>query len=194
MTNSPSTTRSTAPDVHELRNTQHAIRINGTSITGHAPTTATTSTPSSSSPGQVHQDAGTRRAGRARPGRPGTPRSASGTARRPAGGGPQLRLADRRAAGAAGAEGGRRVGGVRPVLRGGIFYRNRHQHRPAAGRDTCNVIADGAILTLDIAAGQVHDEFAGVIYTAAQMPAVMVAILQAGGLASYLKQHGGYGQ
>lgn len=75
-----------------------------------------------------------------------------------------------------------------------IFYRNAINIGLPLVEIPQHAIADGAILTLDIAAGQVHDESAGVIYTAAQMPAVMVAILQAGGLASYLKQHGGYGQ
>lgn len=75
-----------------------------------------------------------------------------------------------------------------------IFYRNAINIGLPLVEVPEHAIADGATLTLDLAAGQLRDESAGVTYKATQMPAVMVAILQAGGLAHYLKQHGGYGQ
>jgi 3-isopropylmalate dehydratase small subunit len=53
-------------------------------------------------------------------------------------------------------------------------------------------IASGSQLTVDLLNGQVLDESTSQRYQATKLPAVMLDILEAGGLVNYLKIHGDY--
>jgi 3-isopropylmalate/(R)-2-methylmalate dehydratase small subunit len=53
-------------------------------------------------------------------------------------------------------------------------------------------IETGHLLEIDLMAGKVIDKTTGVAYMATKMPAVMLHIMQAGGLVPYLKKHKDY--
>ena len=55
-----------------------------------------------------------------------------------------------------------------------------------------HAITPDTTITFDLASGEVHDLAANKTYIAHPLPAVMLDILQAGGLVNYLKQHGAY--
>ena len=71
-----------------------------------------------------------------------------------------------------------------------IFFRNAiNIGLPVVECDT-SAIRDGDDLRVDVQAGIVDDLTRGLTIPAAPLPAVMTAILEAGGIAGYLKQHG----
>jgi 3-isopropylmalate dehydratase small subunit len=53
-------------------------------------------------------------------------------------------------------------------------------------------IEGGSQLTVDLINGRVTDHPTDQTYQATKLPAVMLEILEAGGLVNYLKEHGGY--
>ncbi|MFO7540459.1 MAG: 3-isopropylmalate dehydratase small subunit [Chloroflexota bacterium] len=53
-------------------------------------------------------------------------------------------------------------------------------------------VESGSQLTVDLSSGQVLDESTNQRYQATKLPAVMLEILEAGGLVNYLKEHGDY--
>lgn len=71
-----------------------------------------------------------------------------------------------------------------------IFYRNAINIGLPLVEIGPHEIASNARVTVDLANGQVRDETAKRTYVGAQMPAVMLQILQRGGLVDYLKEHG----
>jgi len=73
-----------------------------------------------------------------------------------------------------------------------IFYRNAINIGLPVVEIGAHEIATGNEVEVDLAHGLVQDLTAGRRYQAAQMPDVMVAILQAGGLVNYLREHGDY--
>lgn len=73
-----------------------------------------------------------------------------------------------------------------------IFYRNAINIGLPVVEIGPHEITDGHELQVDLAGGVVHDLNAGRRYQAAEMPEVMIAILQAGGLVNYLREHGDY--
>ena len=74
-----------------------------------------------------------------------------------------------------------------------IFFRNAINIGLPAIAIGDHEIAAGSVVTVNLEAGSVIDVDSGRIYQAAQMPAVMIDILQAGGLVPYLQMNGGYG-
>ncbi|UCH26720.1 MAG: 3-isopropylmalate dehydratase small subunit [Trueperaceae bacterium] len=74
-----------------------------------------------------------------------------------------------------------------------IFYRNAINIGLPAVEVPEHDIGTGAILNVRLTDGVVIDERSGKRFRATKMPEVMVDILQAGGLANYLKERGGYG-
>ncbi len=73
-----------------------------------------------------------------------------------------------------------------------IFYRNAINIGLPVVEIGPHEIAGGHELQVDLAGGVVHDLSAGRRYQAAEMPEVMIAILQAGGLVNYLREHGDF--
>lgn len=73
-----------------------------------------------------------------------------------------------------------------------IFYRNAINIGLPVVEIGPHEIATGHELQVDLARGLVRDLSAGRRYQAATMPDVMIAILQAGGLVNYLREHGDY--
>jgi 3-isopropylmalate/(R)-2-methylmalate dehydratase small subunit len=53
-------------------------------------------------------------------------------------------------------------------------------------------IREGDILSADGESGTIHNERSGAMLTPAPLPPIMVAILGAGGLVSYMRQRGGF--
>jgi 3-isopropylmalate/(R)-2-methylmalate dehydratase small subunit len=74
-----------------------------------------------------------------------------------------------------------------------IFYRNAINIGLPAVEVPEHDIEMGTTLNIRLTDGVVIDERSGKRFRATKMPAVMIDILQAGGLASYLKGRGGYG-
>ncbi|MBC7356497.1 MAG: 3-isopropylmalate dehydratase small subunit [Desulfomicrobiaceae bacterium] len=73
-----------------------------------------------------------------------------------------------------------------------IFYRNAiNIGLPVVEVDT-RELEDGAELRVDLAVGVVEHLGTGRVYRATPLPTVMLAVLQAGGLAPYLREHGDY--
>ena len=73
-----------------------------------------------------------------------------------------------------------------------IFYRNAINVGLPILEVPGHAIAPGARLAVDVAAGVVRDETAGASYHAAALPPIMLAILDAGGLVPYLREHGDF--
>jgi 3-isopropylmalate/(R)-2-methylmalate dehydratase small subunit len=73
-----------------------------------------------------------------------------------------------------------------------IFYRNAINIGLPVVEIGPHNIQPGAMLRVDLANGAVVDETAVTTYASVQMPAVMIEILQAGGLVNYLKDVGNY--
>lgn len=73
-----------------------------------------------------------------------------------------------------------------------IFYRNAINIGLPVVEIGPHEIASGHELQVDLAGGVVQDLTAGRRYQATEMPDVMIAILQAGGLVNYLREHGDY--
>lgn len=73
-----------------------------------------------------------------------------------------------------------------------IFYRNAINIGLPVVEIGAHTIQPGAKLQVDLVNGLVVDKTAVHTYRATKMPAVMVEILQAGGLVGYLKHHGTY--
>ncbi len=74
-----------------------------------------------------------------------------------------------------------------------IFYRNGVNIGLPLVEVPDHEIRDGSRLKVNLLDGEVLDETTGKTYRATKMPAVMLEILQAGGLAPYLQEHGDYG-
>jgi 3-isopropylmalate/(R)-2-methylmalate dehydratase small subunit len=73
-----------------------------------------------------------------------------------------------------------------------IFYRNGVNIGLPLIEAPGHEITDGALVKVDLEAGEVIDETTGRRYPATRMPGVMRAILEAGGLAPYLRTHGDF--
>lgn len=73
-----------------------------------------------------------------------------------------------------------------------IFYRNAINIGLPAVEIGKHDIQTGHEITVDLGNGWVTDVTAGRRYRATQMPAVMVSILNAGGLVNFLREHGDY--
>ena len=73
-----------------------------------------------------------------------------------------------------------------------IFYRNAINIGLPVVEVGPHDIEDGNKLEVDLAKGVVQDLTAGRRYEATQMPQVMIEILEAGGLVTYLREHGEY--
>lgn len=73
-----------------------------------------------------------------------------------------------------------------------IFYRNAINIGLPVVEVGTHEIESGHKLEVDLADGVVHDVTTGRRYEATQMPQVMIDILDAGGLVSYLREHGDY--
>jgi len=73
-----------------------------------------------------------------------------------------------------------------------IFYRNAINIGLPVVEVGAHEIASGNEVEVDLANGVVRDLTAGRQYAATQMPPVMIEILKAGGLVSYLREHGDY--
>ena len=73
-----------------------------------------------------------------------------------------------------------------------IFYRNAINIGLPVVEVRNHDIENGHQVQVDLEGGFVKDLDTGVQYKATQMPGVMVNILSAGGLVSYLKEHGDY--
>jgi 3-isopropylmalate/(R)-2-methylmalate dehydratase small subunit len=71
-----------------------------------------------------------------------------------------------------------------------LFYRNAINIGLPVVEAPDHAIAPGAIVTINLAVGQV--ESAGQVWPATRMPQMMIDILQAGGLVNYLLRHGDY--
>ena len=73
-----------------------------------------------------------------------------------------------------------------------IFYRNAINIGLPVVEIGPHEIESGHELQVDLAHGVVQDLTDGRRYQATQMPQVMIAILEAGGLVDYLREHGSY--
>ena len=73
-----------------------------------------------------------------------------------------------------------------------IFYRNAINVGLPILEVPDHRIEPGARLAVDVGAGEVRDETAGRTYRAAPLPPIMLAILDAGGLVPYLREHGDF--
>ena len=73
-----------------------------------------------------------------------------------------------------------------------IFYRNAINVGLPLLEVPGHAIASGARLAVDVGTGVVRDETAGTRYHAAALPPIMLAILDAGGLVPYLREHGDF--
>ncbi len=73
-----------------------------------------------------------------------------------------------------------------------IFFRNAINIGLPPLEIPDHAIPDGATLRADVINGIIIDEDAGKTYQAIPLPAVMMAILQEGGLVNYLKKHDSY--
>ncbi len=73
-----------------------------------------------------------------------------------------------------------------------IFYRNAINIGLPAVEIGPHEIENGSELEIDLEAGAVTDRTAQRTYPAAKIPAVMLDILNEGGLVPYLKKHGDY--
>jgi 3-isopropylmalate dehydratase small subunit len=73
-----------------------------------------------------------------------------------------------------------------------IFYRNAINIGLPVVEIGAHTIAPNSDVEVDLHAGVVVDHSADQSYGATRMPAVMVNILEAGGLVNYLKEHGDY--
>ena len=73
-----------------------------------------------------------------------------------------------------------------------IFFRNAINIGLPVVEIGTHDITLGTQLTVDLGQGQVVDETNGRVYPATQMPDVMIEILNAGGLANYLRENGSY--
>lgn len=88
-----------------------------------------------------------------------------------------------------------KAAGVSAVVAGSfarIFYRNAINIGLPLLEIGPHAIASGSTLEIDLLAGTVRDLDAGIDYRAGALPAVMLAILRAGGLVPYLREHGDY--
>ncbi len=88
-----------------------------------------------------------------------------------------------------------KAAGVAAVVAGSfarIFYRNAINIGLPAVEIGPHRIQTGHEVEVDLAAGVVRDRTTGDEYPATRMPPVMLAILQAGGLVNYLREHGDY--
>ena len=74
-----------------------------------------------------------------------------------------------------------------------IFYRNAINIGLPLVEVPGHEITEGSRLSVDLTEGEISDE-TGKRYKATKMPEVMLEILSAGGLTSYLKKHGDYGE
>lgn len=75
-----------------------------------------------------------------------------------------------------------------------IFYRNAINIGLPVVEIGSHQIGMGDVVEVDLANGRVVNQSTSQIYPATQMPDVMMAILQAGGLVNYLRKHGDYGE
>jgi 3-isopropylmalate/(R)-2-methylmalate dehydratase small subunit len=73
-----------------------------------------------------------------------------------------------------------------------IFYRNAINIGLPVIEAKDHMIQAGQRISVDLENGVIHNEATGETYTATRMPAVMVAILNEGGLVNYLVKHGDY--
>lgn len=73
-----------------------------------------------------------------------------------------------------------------------IFYRNAINIGLPVVEIGDHDIGSGHEINVDLASGVVEDLDSGKHYEAAEMPQVMIEILQAGGLVAYLREHGDY--
>jgi 3-isopropylmalate/(R)-2-methylmalate dehydratase small subunit len=73
-----------------------------------------------------------------------------------------------------------------------IFFRNAINIGLPVVEIGPHTIQPGGTVTVDLENGRVTDNHSGHTYKATQMPQVMIDILQAGGLAAYLKLYGDY--
>lgn len=73
-----------------------------------------------------------------------------------------------------------------------IFFRNAINIGLLVIEIGPHTIQPGGTVTVDLENGRVTDNQTNQSYKATQMPQVMIDILQAGGLAAYLKLHGDY--
>jgi len=73
-----------------------------------------------------------------------------------------------------------------------IFFRNAINIGLPVLEIADHKIQKGAELNIDLKTGVVEDLSANVIYTATKLPAIMIAILEEGGLVNYLTKHGNY--
>ena len=88
-----------------------------------------------------------------------------------------------------------KAAGVAAVVAGSfarIFYRNAINIGLPVVEIGRHGIESGNDVEVDLADGAVEDLTAGRRYEATQMPEVMIAILKAGGLVAYLREHGDY--
>lgn len=74
-----------------------------------------------------------------------------------------------------------------------IFYRNAINIGLPVVEVGRHEIQTGHEVEVDLSGGWVTDQTSGQRYKATQMPAVMVDILNSGGLVNYLREHGNYG-
>ncbi len=73
-----------------------------------------------------------------------------------------------------------------------LFYRNAVNIGLPVLELGSHGIESGNQLEIDLAQGRVLDRTAGRLYQATRMPAVMIRILEHGGLVNYLREHGEY--
>jgi len=73
-----------------------------------------------------------------------------------------------------------------------IFFRNAINIGLPVLEIADHKIQKGAQLNIDLKTGVVEDLSANVIYTATKLPAIMISILEEGGLVNYLTKHGNY--
>lgn len=84
------------------------------------------------------------------------------------------------------------VGAILAKSAARIFFRNCvNQGIPVLLCDT-DKIGDGDELEIDLAVGKIADLTSGVTLTCGQMPAIMSAILEEGGLIPYIQKHKGF--
>jgi 3-isopropylmalate/(R)-2-methylmalate dehydratase small subunit len=72
------------------------------------------------------------------------------------------------------------------------YYRNAINNGLLPLVSDTSGIREGDILSADGESGTIHNERSGAMLTPAPLPPIMVAILGAGGLVSYMRQHGGF--
>ncbi len=73
-----------------------------------------------------------------------------------------------------------------------IFFRNAINIGLPVMEIANHTIEPGAKLEVNLTQGTVKDLSTGILYTATKLPAIMINILEEGGLVAYLKKHGNY--